>query len=102
LMIPVVHLVFDVWSPWQLLSPIISMFFVLFYPVAIVLHLVGIGGLLDSVVDFLDMDFTTIHFKTPLWFFLPFVALLVGSIYKHRLIFAALLFEIAWLVYEIA
>ncbi len=47
LMLPMVHLVFPVTSIWQLLSPLLSLIFIPFYPLAMGLHLLGVGGLLD-------------------------------------------------------
>ncbi len=48
LMLPVVHSVFGMTSHWQLLSPVLSLGFILFYPLVIGLHLIGMGGLLDN------------------------------------------------------
>ncbi|MFT7880787.1 MAG: ComEC/Rec2 family competence protein [Sulfurimonas sp.] len=50
LMLPIVHTVFPVTTPYQLLSPLLSLLFVPFYPLVIVLHLVGYGGVLDEVL----------------------------------------------------
>ena len=50
LMAPVTHSIFEVVSPWQNLSPILSVLFVVFYPAAILLHLVGWGNLLDPLL----------------------------------------------------
>jgi competence protein ComEC len=48
LMLPVVHGFFGTVSGWQLLTPLLSLLFVPFYPLAIGLHLMGMGGILDS------------------------------------------------------
>lgn len=50
LMLPIVHTVFPVTTPYQLLSPLLSLLFVPFYPLAMVLHLAGYGGVLDEVL----------------------------------------------------
>ena len=102
LMLPIVHYVFGAFSWWQLLSPLFSLLFVLFYPIAAVLHLLGLGGLLDEIVGLLHGDIAVLHLQTPVWVVVLFLALLVGSIYKHRLIFLALLLEIGWFVHEVA
>ena len=51
LMQPLVHGWFGVTTPWQLLSPLLSVGFVLFYPLAVILHLVGAGGWLDGALQ---------------------------------------------------
>jgi competence protein ComEC len=48
LMLPVVHTIFGVTTLYQLYSPLFSLLFVPFYPLVIVLHLIGTGDLLDS------------------------------------------------------
>ena len=48
LMLPIVHTVFGLTTPYQLLSPLLSLLFIPFYPLVIVLHLLGIGNLLDG------------------------------------------------------
>jgi competence protein ComEC len=50
LMLPVVHSTFTVTSPYQLLSPLLSLIFILFYPLVMVLHLLGYGGIFDGVL----------------------------------------------------
>jgi competence protein ComEC len=50
LMLPVVHAFFPVSSPYQLLSPLLSLLFVPFYPLAMLLHFLGAGEMLDSVL----------------------------------------------------
>ncbi|WP_309498067.1 ComEC/Rec2 family competence protein [Sulfurovum sp.] len=50
LMLPFVHGIFGVTSGYQLLSPLLSLLFVPFYPFVMFLHLIGVGGMLDSAV----------------------------------------------------
>ena len=50
LMQPLVHGIFGVTTVWQLLSPILSLGFIVFYPLSMVLHLVGHGGILDGAL----------------------------------------------------
>jgi len=49
-MLPAVHSVFGVTALWQLLSPFLSLLFIVFYPLVIALHLVGYGGVLDDLL----------------------------------------------------
>ncbi|HHD72601.1 MAG TPA: ComEC/Rec2 family competence protein, partial [Epsilonproteobacteria bacterium] len=48
LMLPVVHGLFGITSGWQLLAPLLSLLFVPFYPLAMILHAIGWGALFDS------------------------------------------------------
>ncbi|MBU1669071.1 ComEC/Rec2 family competence protein [bacterium] len=50
LMLPVVHMVFPVVSPLQLLSPFLSLVFSMFYPLSMGLHLIGMGNLFDTML----------------------------------------------------
>jgi competence protein ComEC len=50
LMLPIVHTVFGVATPYQLLSPLLSLLFILFYPLVMLLHFVGYGGVLDEAL----------------------------------------------------
>jgi competence protein ComEC len=56
-MLPVVHFIFVKFTFLQLLSPLLSVLFALFYPAAILLHLAGYGGILDSMLEpFMRME----------------------------------------------
>ncbi len=78
----VVHYFFDITSLMQLFSPILSILFVVFYPLNLFLHLIQEGGLLDSVVGVLFQNsFESYNFITPLWFFIFYVAISFGAIF---------------------
>ena len=51
LMLPIVHSLFGTTTECQLLSPLLSLLFVPFYPLVMLLHLVGQGDLLDPVLQ---------------------------------------------------
>lgn len=51
LMLPLGHTVFSTVSPWQALSPLLSILFPFFYTFEILLHLIGEGGLFDSALE---------------------------------------------------
>jgi len=69
LMLPIIHYIFDVFSFYHFLSPLISMVFVLFYPLSLALHVSGFGGLLDGLLSwFFSLHVETIDLVTPLWF----------------------------------
>jgi len=81
LMQPLVHGLFGMTSHWQLLSPVLSLGFTLFYPLALVLHLVGLGGALDGMLNtLLDAPHHTWESLLPLWAVGGYVALSLAAI----------------------
>ncbi len=85
LMIPIVHLFFDTFSFHQLYSPLLSIVFSIFYPFEIFLHLIGEGDLLDGyILTLLNQKAQIYHFKTPLWYLLPYLILSVFAIFEKR------------------
>ena len=44
--------------------------FILFYPLSVVLHLIGFGGVFDSaLIEFLSYQITSYQAQIPLWLF---------------------------------
>ena len=81
LMLPVVHMVFGMTCRWQLLSPILSLLFIPFYPLSIVLHLVGAGNLFDSYLLALFALPSGCHKHImPAWAAAGYILLSLGSI----------------------
>jgi len=92
-MIPVVHFIFPDFTFWQLLSPLLSIGFGIFYPLEMLLHLVGFGGLLDGLLEKLfSVSGETYLLKTPLWFLALYIFSSVLAVFhKGFLIFFALI-----------
>jgi len=96
LMIPVVHLIFGVFSFNQLFSPLISMAFILFYPLSLALHVVGLGGSLDSfLVWFLSLHVKTDLLVTPLWFFVSYLGFSLVAVRFRLVAFVLPLFAVS-------
>jgi competence protein ComEC len=86
LMLPIVHTVFPVTSAYQLLSPLLSLLFVPFYPLVMVLHLFGSGDLFDSVlVDLFQMPQNSTDVLLPLWAMMVYVGLSIAAIWRKKL-----------------
>ena len=96
LMSPVVHSIFPETTLYQLASPIISVAFVVFYPLSIILHIIGLGGVLDTLlIELFTVNITVDSVTIPIWFTIPYLLLSILSIYRRYLL---ILFSIVALV----
>lgn len=100
LMLPVVHFFFGVTSVYQLLSPILSLLFVPFYPLVILLHFVGIGEVFDGLLQWLFAlpSGSKEHF-IPLWMMLGYVGVSIASIWNRRIFYVLLILSTLYMVY---
>jgi len=88
LMLPVVHHIFGVTSNYQLLSPLLSLLFIPFYPLVIVLHLVSFGGVLDSALLWLFLlPNESVDNLLSFWMMLAYVGLSLGAIWSRKLFY---------------
>jgi competence protein ComEC len=73
-MLPVVHYVFVDFSYYQLFSPLLTMLFSLFYPLEMLLHVFGFGGMLDAyILKLFSIKGEIYQIQTPLWFLVVFI-----------------------------
>lgn len=80
MIVPVLHF-FPLVSFQQILAIFLSAVFVVFYPVVLVLHLMGFGGLLDTALGaFFSFKMYAIDLPLPLWLFLAYLVLSLCSI----------------------
>lgn len=87
LMLPVVHTFFPVTATTQLLSPLLSLLFIPFYPIVILLHLIGAGGLFDTVLQYLfHWGTTASEHPVPVWICLLYMFLSFTAI-RYRYAF---------------
>ena len=88
LMLPVVHTVFGMTCRWQLLSPILSLLFIPFYPLSIALHLIGIGNLFDGyLLELFALPSGCYENIVPVWAAAGYILLSLGSVWS-RTVFA--------------
>jgi competence protein ComEC len=100
LMTPIVHSIFPATSAWQLLSPILSIVFPFFYPLAIFAHLVGYGGLFDSALLYLfSLPSTSFDMSVSTLFLLPYIGISLLCIWYPQLLKTLLLLAISSLLY---
>lgn len=100
LMLPVVHGVFGVTSPFQLLSPLLSLLFILFYPFEMLLHLLGWGGLLDGWLLWLfALPKEGVVSLLSSWMVVVYVGLSLGAIWKKSLFYLLCGVALAYALY---
>jgi competence protein ComEC len=101
LMQPVVHLFFPVTSRCQLLSPLLSLLFTPFYPLSLLLHLIGAGGLFDlQLAMLLQMPCSVKEILLPWWAGVGYVILSIGAVFNRR-VFVLLLAAALWFVLQL-
>jgi len=91
LMLPVVHMVFPATTPMQLLSPLLSLLFIPFYPVAMLLHLIGAGGLFDPALSKLfEMHISMTEQYVPRWIGAGYIALALWAVRSRKAFYVLL------------
>ena len=83
-----VYFFFETISAGQLAVIPISFAFVVFYPISVILHAFGAGGLLDEyLIAFLDFKLPLYQTHVPFWLFLASNLLSLGAIWRKEFIF---------------
>ncbi|PDW98564.1 competence protein [Helicobacter pylori] len=65
-MLIVAHAFFPMFSPYQLFSIPLGLIFIVFFPLSLLLHAVGLGSLLDHILS-MPLTIPTISIPSPLW-----------------------------------
>ncbi len=100
LMLPIVHTVFAVTSVYQLLSPLLSLLFIPFYPLVMVLHLLGFGTLFDTaLLALFNMPQNSTEALLPIWAMLGYIGLSIGAIWSKKLFWSVFGFASSYMVY---
>jgi competence protein ComEC len=100
LMLPIVHTVFGVTSGYQLLSPLLSILFIPFYPLVMVLHLVGWGGILDEVLlGIFSLPSKSTEHLVPWWALVMYLGLSFASIRSKKAFYILLIFAMLYFIY---
>lgn len=85
---PLVHFFFPQTSLNQLLSPLLTLGFTLFYPLELALHFLGLGNFLDEYIEmFLSIEVKTYEIWTPLWFFVSYCMLSLYAVFCKNAFF---------------
>ncbi len=65
-MLIIAHAFFPMFSPCQLFSIPLGLIFIVFFPLSLFLHVVGLGSLLDPILN-MPLTIPTISISSPLW-----------------------------------
>jgi competence protein ComEC len=100
LMHPVVNGYFGVTTAYQLLSPFLSLAFIPFYPIVILLHAIGYGGVLDEMLLWLfTLPQESVEHFLPTWVLGIYIVLAMMSIFSKRVFGVLLLSAISYMGY---
>jgi len=102
MMFVVSHSFFGNFNLFQLLSPFVNILFTLFYPLEILLHILGIGGVFDQLLlKYLDFGNEFLIVKFPLWFAYLFLSLGMFSFFSKKLFYGINLLSLVIIFYVI-
>jgi len=100
LMLPITHLIFPTVSHLQLYSPLLSLGFTIFYPLSIGLHLIGMGGVFDSLLIWLfELSSESINILIPWQYGVGYILLSIGAIFSRWLFYLLFLIAILFMIY---
>lgn len=72
----ITHYFFPYFSLYQLISIPVSIVFIIFFPLSLVLHFMGVGGFIDSfLLQTLSIDIPFIEYYTPIWWGIFYVGI---------------------------
>ena len=101
LMFPISHYFFGNFTPWQFFSPIISILFVPFYPLAVLIHLLGLGDIADVILENLfNLPKISNDFFIPWWLMLPYIGVSIVAIREKKVFYILLIIAIALLLFH--
>ena len=94
-MLPITHAIFGTTSDYQLLSPLISLLFVPFYPIVILFHLFGLGRIFDTPLSILfALPTHSTENILDIWYIIYYIIVSIGAIWSR--LYFYLLFILAF------
>jgi competence protein ComEC len=100
LMLPIVHMVFPLVSSLQLGSAFLSLVFSIFYPLSMLLHLVGLGDWFDAwLLKLFTLKNNDYMFLLNHWYGMGYVGLSMLAIYSKKIFYLLFLTALAFTVW---
>jgi len=92
-MLPLVHYFYGTFSLYQLTSPLLTMLFILFYPMELFLHLIGEGDRLDFALEgLLSLDIRVVEIFLNIWILSFYIILSFMAVFSKRFFYLLGLF----------
>ncbi|MEJ8625798.1 ComEC/Rec2 family competence protein [Helicobacter pylori] len=82
-MLIIAHAFFPMFSPYQLFSIPLGLIFIVFFPLSLLLHAVGLGSLLDRILN-MPLAIPTISVFSPLWLLWAHLFLTILSVRSFK------------------
>lgn len=105
-MLPIAHYIFYDFSPLCVVSPFVTLGFIIFYPLVLLLHIIGFGGVFDNLLLFIGTyDFNPMDLITPFWLLAVIICFSFIAIFKkfayYCVVFISILYFASgiWLYY---
>jgi len=93
LMFPIGHFFFGNTTIWQLMSPPLSVLFILFYPLVAILHFFGLGGVFDTPLQALfNLPTESIKVAMPIPLIVAYIIASIEAIFSKKAFWATLIF----------
>ena len=101
-MLVISHYFFPTFSIYQLLSPLLSMIFIVLYPFILILHFLGLGAILDSLLYFVfSRDYIGLNLVTNTWLFIIYITLSLLSIFHRFIYYFIILLSVLFFIYGV-
>ncbi len=100
-MLPMSYAIFHRFASQMLLSPMLSLAFTFLYPLFLLAHIFGVGGMWDFALDWMQGG-AFIPMRMPLWLLAIYCAILIAAIRYRFALFLALLFAVVVTIYQVA
>ncbi len=92
-MLPLVHYFYGTFSLYQLASPVLTMLFILFYPLELFLHLIGEGAILDNGLEWLlRLEIPVVQIFLNIWVLIVYIVFSLLAIFYKRFFYLLGLF----------
>ena len=101
-MFPIGHYFFPVTTTWQLSSPIISLIFIIFYPLSAILHILSYPNLFDSVLQYIfSYPIKGVNIVIPNGLMALYLLVSLGAVFSRKLFLSAFFLALIVTLYSI-